>query len=87
MIPSVRNATSQHLSVFDSAVCSIVYYTPEMESRIEELKEARPNLKAYKVSSLDAHINATGPHFMYNRTWVEGRTDPILVAHSSGSTG
>lgn len=87
MVPSVRNSLSQHLAVFDDAKCDKVFYTPEMESRIQELKQAMPGLKALLVPDLDDLLSSQSPHYEYGRTFAEGRTDPILIAHSSGSTG
>ena len=87
MIPSVRNSLPQHLSVFDAARCNKVFYTPEMKSRIEELKQSKPELQAFEVPSLDELITASSKHYPYTKAWRDARTDPILVAHSSGSTG
>lgn len=87
MIPSVRNSLSQHLAVFEEANCDIVYYTPEMEARMKELQKERQQLQAYCVEDLDDHIQDSVPHYNYDKNWSEARTDPILVAHSSGSTG
>lgn len=87
MVPSVRNSLSQHLAVFDEAKCNYVYYTPEMETRIRELQKERPQLRAFLVESFDTHITSGAKHYEYNKTWKEARTDPIVVAHSSGSTG
>lgn len=87
MIPSVRNSLSQHLAVFEEAKCNKVFYTWEMESRIKELKEAIPGLVAVEVPQLGDLISSESKHYDYQRTWLEGRTDPILIAHSSGSTG
>ncbi|CAH0044772.1 unnamed protein product [Clonostachys solani] len=87
MIPSVRNSLSQHLAVLDEAGCNILYYTVEMETRVQELKKERPLLRTILVESLDHHIGQCTPHYKYEKTWVDARTDPILIAHSSGSTG
>lgn len=87
MIPSVRNALSQHLSVFEAAACDKVFYTVEMEQTVIALKQANPSIQSVLVPSLDELINTPSEHYEYNRTWAEGRTDPIIIAHSSGSTG
>lgn len=87
MIPSVRNSLSQHLAVFEEAKCDKVFYTPEMQSRINEIKESMPRLQAFEVPDLDDLLSQSAKHYEYKRTWAEGRTDPIIIAHSSGSTG
>lgn len=89
MIPSVRNSQQQHLAVFSEASCRIVYYTPEMAAIVAQLKEAMPNLQAFEVPPLDSLLTAgaTAKHYPYTKKWVDARTDPIIIAHSSGSTG
>lgn len=87
MVPSVRNSLSQHIAVFDEAKCNCVYYTSEMETRIMELQRERPQLQAFLVETFDAHITSGAKHYEYTKSWKEARTDPIIVAHSSGSTG
>ena len=58
-----------------------------MKARVEELKQSKADLQAFEVPSLDELITASSKHYPYTKTWREARTDPILVAHSSGSTG
>ncbi|KJR88497.1 NRPS-like enzyme [Sporothrix schenckii 1099-18] len=89
MIPSVRNALPQHQAVFAEAACRIVHYTPEMAAVVGQLKDAMPDLQAFRVPPLDDLLAAgtTAAHFPYTRTWAAARTDPIIIAHSSGSTG
>lgn len=87
MIPSVRNSPSQNLSVFEAASCNKIFYTVEMEHVVTTLKDARPELRAVKVPSIDELIHTPSEHYNYDKTWAEARTDPIIIAHSSGSTG
>ncbi|CAK7224033.1 putative NRPS-like protein biosynthetic cluster [Sporothrix bragantina] len=89
MIPSVRNSLQQHRAVFTEAKCTRVYYTPEMAAIVAQLQAEMPDLKAFSVPPLDDVLSngTSAKHYPYTRTWVEARTDPIIIAHSSGSTG
>lgn len=87
MILSVRNSLSQHHAVMDEAKCSIIFYTPEHEFRVIELMATRPDLRAIEARKLDDLITAVCDHYIYDKKWINDRTDPIIVAHSSGSTG
>lgn len=87
MIPSVRNSESQQLSVFEAAKCTRVLHTPTFESTINNLKRSMHELRNFSVPDLDQLIGIECVHYKYNRTWAEGKTDPIIIAHSSGSTG
>src|SRR5689334_10712126 len=87
MIPSIRNSLSQHEAVFAEAKCNKVFYTPEMQFRIDELKQLMPSLQAHQIQTLDELVAPDSKHYEYNRTWAEAQNDPFLIAHSSGSTG
>ncbi|KAF2650921.1 hypothetical protein K491DRAFT_782258 [Lophiostoma macrostomum CBS 122681] len=87
MIPSVRNSESQHLSVFEAAGCSRVLHTPTFESIITAVRQAKPDVISHTVLELDQLLSTQCLHYEYNKTWAEARTDPIIIAHSSGSTG
>ncbi|KAF9870587.1 hypothetical protein CkaCkLH20_11893 [Colletotrichum karsti] len=88
MIPSVRNSVSQHDSVFKAANCTRVIHTPEMSSVITAMKSSKRQLDAILAPTLDELLESAGTSpYAYDRTWAEGRTDPIIIAHSSGSTG
>src|SRR5262245_53778993 len=87
MIPSVRNSESQHLSVFEAASCTRVLYTPNFSSKISDIQTIKSELRGFAVPELDELINSPSKHYDYNKSWAEARTDPIIIAHSSGSTG
>lgn len=87
MIPSVRNSTQQHVAVFNEANCSRVYYTPEMAPIVKQLQEKMPHLQAFEAPSLDDMLASSSPPYPYNKKWEEAYKDPIIIAHSSGSTG
>ncbi len=87
MVPSVRNSLQQHMAVFEDAKCSILYYTPEMAPVAQALKEKRPQLRALEAPPLPSLLASSGRHYPYTKAWADARTDPIVIAHSSGSTG
>ncbi|OAA57976.1 Male sterility, NAD-binding protein [Niveomyces insectorum RCEF 264] len=87
MIPSVRNSLQQSLAVFEEASCNLLYYTPEMATVVRQLQDARPGLRIFEVPALDSLLSATSKHYPYDKKWADARTDPIIIAHSSGSTG
>lgn len=88
MIPSVRNSKSQTLAVLDDAKCNKVLHTTEFTSRIADLKTARADLQTYVVADVDDLLGSCqAQYYPYDKSWCEARNDPILIAHSSGSTG
>jgi hypothetical protein len=45
------------------------------------------HMMTMEVDSLDAMLQSSGPDFPYNRTFQEAKMDPVVVLHTSGSTG
>lgn len=54
---------------------------------VNQLTVVRPELRPMQVASLDEIFNQTGPQYPYLKSFDEARDDPIVVLHSSGSTG
>ena len=75
------------VSIFEEASCSVVLYTPDLESKTAALVSTLLNVQRLVVPGLQELLKGTHPHYPYSKTWSEARTDPIIVAHSSGSTG
>lgn len=73
--------------MLDSAKCNKILHSYEFSTKIADLKKIRPDLQAYVVAELDDLLSSQAKHYAYDKSWAEARRDPILVAHSSGSTG
>ena len=62
MIPSVRNAFTQHVAVFEAAKCTRVVHTPSFASTIVQIKDLQPSLEAYIAPDLDVLLNKPSGH-------------------------
>jgi hypothetical protein len=87
MVPSVRNSTSGHLHVLRESKCNKFFHSVVMESKINDLKENHENLQSFVLMSLDELLSTPSKHYPYEKSWSEAWSDPILIAHTSGSTG
>ena len=86
LLPSARNSDSQNLPLFDSIKCRTLFYSQPFESRTSGLRRAGFDTEV--VPSFEEMISAPGPYeYPYNKSWEEARLDPILICHTSGSTG
>lgn len=67
--------------------CPILLYSNGV-SQVEELKAIKPTILAIEVPEL-SHLLATQdiPRYPYDKTFEAAQYDPIMVAHSSGTTG
>ncbi|KAL8791203.1 MAG: hypothetical protein Q9213_000160 [Squamulea squamosa] len=82
-----RNSGAQNRSILRRTECSIVLYSAEMRSNVEELQLRATDLICKPLISV-AEILASGWRaFPYERTFEQAQDEPALVIHSSGSTG
>lgn len=87
MIPSVRNSESQHLAVLEEANCYKYMCSAELETKVHTLIKLRPGAISFTVPTLDKMLNTSSKHYPYEKTWEKAERDPLIIAHSSGSTG
>ncbi|KAH6670910.1 hypothetical protein F5X68DRAFT_175463 [Plectosphaerella plurivora] len=86
---SPRNSPEGQLHLLQSVDCKIVS-TPSLTlGMIKPWLAARPSMKIIEIPPLEELISqaSTVPPFPYNRTFEEGRWDPLCTLHSSGTTG
>ena len=67
--------------------CTKVLYACEVAVLVQGLKSASEKVDLIEVLSLSDMINAEIPVFYYNETFEDAINNPIVVLHSSGSTG
>ena len=47
----------------------------------------KSGLLSFNVPSLDELLDKRPEHYPYHKSWAEAWNDPILLTHTSGSTG
>jgi hypothetical protein len=87
MVPSVRNAEAGHLHVLENANCTKMFHSVEFEKTASHLKAKKSELQTFELASLDQLLDANAAHFPYNKEWSTSWKEPVIIAHSSGSTG
>lgn len=59
-----------------------------MSDTVATVLQEAPHLQAITVPGIDVFMNeATAPTYTYPLSWEEGKDDPWLVFHTSGTTG
>ncbi|KAL8678453.1 MAG: hypothetical protein Q9186_005191 [Xanthomendoza sp. 1 TL-2023] len=87
LLPSPRNPLPTILSLMEQTESSKLVYSEEVAPLIAGLRSARPDLRFWVVGALSALLAVESPHFPYQHEFDEVKHHPILVLHSSGSTG
>ena len=58
-----------------------------MKPIIERVQEKMGHLESVEVPSLDEMLEGNGQKYPYNETFENAKRNPIVILHSSGSTG
>lgn len=87
LVPSASNSVSGNVSLLTACYCTKVFVTADMAKRIPDLEKNIPDLRNFVLVSLDDLLTGTSEHDLYDKTHAEGVKDPVLICHTSGSTG
>lgn len=87
MVPSVRNSLSMNLSLLKRTNCNKIFYSQELAQKVQELREERPSIVAIPMPSLEELLESRPHHYPYDKIFDEVENDPIIIVHTSGSTG
>lgn len=74
-------------SLLEQTKCSHLLYAPEVEALVRPLIDHRQDLQLHVIQPLETLVQPDTPHYPYEKTYEEVKWDPILILHSSGSTG
>ncbi|KAF4333936.1 nonribosomal peptide synthetase [Fusarium beomiforme] len=83
---SPRNTPAVQLSLFEATDCHYLYYTESFESAMKPCLVQR-NMEVVTIESIDHLLTVAPQPFPYNRSIDQSRWDPLVVLHTSGSTG
>ncbi|KAI1387789.1 acetyl-CoA synthetase-like protein [Hypoxylon trugodes] len=87
LLPSPRNPPSVNLSLMNQTESTKLLHTSEVTPIVKPLQGLQPSIHFKVIPSFDEMINSTPEHYPYRKGFDEAKNDPILVLHSSGSTG
>lgn len=84
--PSPRNSVAEQLSLLQATNCSFLGVTESMMPFIKPLLQAQP-LTIIIVPEAEAWLSAPPVSFGYSKKIEQSSRDPLVVVHTSGSTG
>ncbi|KAL7953326.1 hypothetical protein V8C34DRAFT_321272 [Trichoderma compactum] len=83
---SPRNSLEAQISLFKATECTQIMYDASMQSTIELWLQSYP-MPATAAPDWSVCIQSTATHVPYKTPFEEARWHPMVVAHTSGSTG
>ncbi|KAL2273595.1 hypothetical protein FJTKL_04192 [Diaporthe vaccinii] len=87
LLTSPRNSAWMNASLLEQTQCRHFLYAKEVEGLVTPLLEHKSDLNLEKIETLDDLIRPGTQHFTWDKEYDEAKWDPILILHSSGSTG
>lgn len=87
LVPSPRNPPATNLHLMQQTKSSKLLHAEELAPLIKPLKELAPSVTFDAVPSFQVMFDTQAEHYPYQKSFEEARDDPIVVLHSSGSTG
>ena len=85
---SHRNPPETNLSLMEQKACKTLCYAAELQPVVESLKAIAGEKISYSsIPSFDTMLESRPKHYYYGGTFERNENDPVVVFHSSGSTG
>ena len=76
-----------NVSLLEQTECSKFLYATEVSLKVHDLQMQKKDLQIFAIQSLDDMIQEYTRYYPYDVNYTDVRWDPVLILHSSGSTG
>ena len=83
----MRYSTWINVSLLEQTKCSKFVYGNEVSQKVHALQTEKKNLQIFANQSLGDMLLEYNKHYPYDVKFSDVRWDPVLILHSSGSTG
>jgi acyl-CoA synthetase (AMP-forming)/AMP-acid ligase II len=83
---STRNTTEAQLSLFEATDCRLLWHTGAFRESVQAWT-GNGKRSTFEVPGAAVWLDSAAEPFPYSRDFEEGRWDPAVVLHTSGSTG
>ncbi|KAF2256018.1 acetyl-CoA synthetase-like protein [Trematosphaeria pertusa] len=87
LLPSPRNPPATNMSLMEQTNCTRVLHAAEVAPVIKPLVALRKDLVCLEIPSFRDMLGSRPEPFPYEKPFADAQDDPIVVLHSSGSTG
>jgi acyl-CoA synthetase (AMP-forming)/AMP-acid ligase II len=87
LLPSPRNPPATNISLMAQTGCSKLIYAAEIAPITKQLTASHTHLVAKEIPSFREMMESHPTPFPFNARFADVKDDPVVVLHSSGSTG
>ena len=71
----------------DQTSCVKILYAAEVAPVISQIRANKNVIVAEEIGTFQAMLSSSPNHFYYNQEYNLAKNNPVVVLHSSGSTG
>ncbi|KAE8306517.1 AMP-binding enzyme [Aspergillus transmontanensis] len=88
VLPSPLVTAEAQLRILENKRCTVYLRPSSMASQVDAILREAPHIQTVDVPEIDEFIREDeAVPYIYGKTWEEGKDDPWLVFHTSGTTG
>ncbi|KAE8144949.1 AMP-binding enzyme [Aspergillus avenaceus] len=88
VVPSPLTTAEAQLHIFEKKKCTVYLRPACMADAVDAILRTAPHITAIEVPELDAFMQeAEAFPYVYEKSWDDGKDDPWIVFHTSGTTG
>ncbi|KAI0024502.1 hypothetical protein F4780DRAFT_775883 [Xylariomycetidae sp. FL0641] len=84
---SPRNPPRANASLMEQTGSRIMLHAAEIAPLVKPLASLLPDARLVPIPAFDDLLQGSPPVYPFNKSFEQARDDPILILHSSGSTG
>lgn len=86
LLSSPRNSIPAHVNLFELLNCQVLI-TPTPRPQAVTTITAAHDIRVLEIPTVDELLNTKWPHYPFHKTFEDARNEPLLVLHTSGTTG
>ena len=86
LLPSSRNSLAHHLHILEETNCNVFLSDANFDAKRIQAERQIQHIVVPSVSEV-LDVQSDEPQYPFAKTFEEAKHDPLLILHSSGSTG
>ncbi|RAH64234.1 AMP-binding enzyme [Aspergillus aculeatinus CBS 121060] len=88
ILPSPLVTAEAQRRILESQKCTVYLRPSTMKAQVDAILHDAPHIQTIDIPDLEQFLKVTESEpVTYSKTWDEGKNDPWLVFHTSGTTG
>ncbi|RAH51134.1 acetyl-CoA synthetase-like protein [Aspergillus brunneoviolaceus CBS 621.78] len=88
ILPSPLVTAEAQRRILESQKCTVYLRPSAMKAEVDAILHDAPHIQTINIPDLEQFLHETESEpVTYSKTWDEGKNDPWLVFHTSGTTG